>query len=312
MVGSSPFARRFCKTLLIPVLLLAVTAVAQADEKKLIVCSTTQVYDFTREIVGDRCEVRCVLSAGEDPHTYDPGNDDLLLVGKADLCIRNGWNLEGNQWMKSMADASGKKLVTCVTGIQPRDLKDHGKVVKDPHAWLTPANALKYSANIRDAVIALEPQYAHEFKLRFDLYRLQLLMLDQWMRETLQKIPGNQRVLITHHDAFGYFCDSFKFEAFSPVGWSTGELTEVSIAQKQAIVKQIRDRGVPAVFVETSTKQELVASIAKEAGVKVGEKLYSDAMGPADSAGETYLGMMRENVIRIVKGLAPKTKTSDQ
>ena len=278
-----------------------------AEEKKLIVCSTTQVADLTRQIVGDRCEVRCVLAAGQDPHTYEPGNDDLLSVGKADLCIRNGWNLEGNAWMKNMADTAGKKLITCVTGIQPRQMEEHGETIKDPHAWLTPKNALKYAENIRDGVIELEPGHTNEFNMRFECLRLQLLSLDRWIRQMVGQIPGNSRVLITHHDAFGYFCESYGFETFSPVGWSTGELSEVSIAQRQSIIKQIRERGVPTVFVETSTNKELLEGIAKDAGVTVGQTLYSDAMGPEGSAGESYIGMMRENVIRIVGGLAPKT-----
>jgi len=292
--------------LLFSCLLLPSFASADETEKKLIVCSTTQVADLTRNIVGDRCDVRCVLAAGQDPHTYSPGNDDLLLVGKSDLCIRNGWNLEGNEWMKTMADNSGKTLVTCITGVQPRQMEDHGKTIKDPHAWLTPKNALKYAENIRDAVTKLEPEYAEEFQMRYDFLRLQLLSLDRWIRQEVGKVSGNRRVLITHHDAFGYFCDSYGFDTFSPVGWSTGELSEVSITQRQAIVKQIRDRGVPTVFVETSTNQELLAGIAKDAGVMVGDTLYSDAMGPPGSAGENYIGMMRENVVRIVRGLTPK------
>lgn len=291
-------------------LLLLLTADASAQEKKLIVCSTTQVADLTRKIVGDRCKVQCVLAPGQDPHTYEPGNDDLLAVGKADLCIRNGWNLEGNEWMKNMSDSAGKDLVTCVTGVQPRQMDYHGETIKDPHAWLTPRNALKYAENIRDGVIKLEPGYADEFNMRFEFLRLQLLSLDRWIRQMIDKIPGDKRVLITHHDAFGYFCDSYGFETFSPVGWSTGEFSEVSISERQKIVKQIRERGVPVVFVETSTNQDLLQGIARDSGVTVGDSLYSDAMGPKGSAGESYIGMMRENVVRIVGGLAPKKPDS--
>lgn len=289
---------------------LFVPAFASADdtEKKLIVCSTTQVADLTRQIVGDRCDVRCVLAAGQDPHKYTPGNDDLLLIGKSDLCIRNGWNLEGSEWMKALADNSGKTLVTCVTGVQPRQMEEHGKTIKDPHAWLIPKNGLKYAENIRDAVTKLEPKYADEFQMRFDFLRMQLLALDRWIRQEIGKVPGNRRVLITHHDAFGYFCDSYGFSTFSPVGWSTGELSEVSNSQRQEIVKQIREQGVPTVFVETSTNPELLGGIARDAGVVVGDTLYSDAMGPRGSAGESYVGMMRENVVRIVRGLAPSKK----
>ena len=109
--------------------------------------------------------------------------------------------------------------------------------------------------------------------------------------------------MITHHDAFGYFCDAYGFTAESPVGWTTGELTELSLEDRQQLVTYIREKGVPAIFVETSTNDKLLAGIAKDAGIEIGEALYSDAMGPEGSAAETYIGMMRENVIRILAAL---------
>jgi len=291
-------------------LLNAEAALAQ-DEKKIILCSTTQIADFTRQVVGDRCIVKCVLSAGEDPHTFKPGANDLKDCATADLCLRNGWNLEGNSWMKDMADGNGKKLVTCIKGVKPREFEEHGEgegegegTIKDPHAWLAPANASKYVNNIRDAVCELEPKYAEEFRMRADMYRLQLLALDRWVKQNLSRVKKNRRVLITHHDAFGYFCDAYGFVSESPVGWTTGELTELSLEDRQNLVKEIRERGVPTIFVETSTNDDLLTGIAKDAGIGIGEPLYSDAMGPKDSAGETYIGMMRENVLRIVVGLA--------
>ena len=290
-----------------PFFLLNAEAAQTQDEKKIILCSTTQIADFTRQVVGDRCVVKCVLSAGEDPHTYVPGANDLKDCASADLCLRNGWNLEGNSWMKKIADDNGKKVVTCIDGVKPRTFEEHGEdggTIDDPHAWLTPANALIYVNNIRDAVCELEPQFADEFRMRADMYRLQLLALDRWVKQNLSRVSQNRRVLITHHDAFGYFCDAYGFVAESPVGWTTGELTELSLDDRQNLVKAIRERGVPTIFVETSTNDDLLTGIAKDAGISIGEPLYSDAMGPRDSAAETYIGMMRENVLRIVGGLA--------
>jgi len=284
-------------------------SVRAQEQKKTILCSTTQIADFTRQIAGDRCTVKCVLSAGEDPHTYNPGPNDLKDCATSDLCLRNGWNLEGNSWMKRIADGNNKKLVTCIDGVKPREFEEHGNesgggVIKDPHAWLTPANALIYVNNIRDAVCELDPEHAEEFRMRADMYRLQLLALDRWVKQNLSRVKKNRRVLISHHDAFGYFCAAYGFVAESPVGWTTGELTELSLEDRQMLVKSIRERGVPTIFVETSTNNDLLTGIAKDAGIKIGEPLYSDAMGPRDSAAETYIGMMRENVLRIVAGLA--------
>ena len=139
---------------------------SKSGEKKVVVCSTTQVADFTRQIVGDRWEVICVLGAGEDPHTYQPGNDDALAVGRADLCLENGWHLEGNEWMKQLATNANKPIVTCIEGVEEIPLDQNGKSIKDPHAWFNPKNAWIYTKNIRDAVTKLDPEHETEYASR--------------------------------------------------------------------------------------------------------------------------------------------------
>lgn len=276
----------------------------ETKTKKLVaVCSTTQVADFTRNIVGDRWEVICVLAPGEDPHTYEIGTDDALAVKRADLCLENGWNLEGHGWMSKLANNAGKPLVTCVTGVEALRLELNGDSVDDPHAWFSPRNAMIYVTNIRNAVSKIDPDHAHEYAARAQLYLIQLRALNQWIAGQVNVIPKARRILVTHHDAFGYFSQAYGFQAISPVGWTTGELVDVSIDQKQNIVKQIRELGVKSIFVETTINRELLDDIARETGIAVGGELYSDAMGSAGSAGETYIGMMRENVLTIVEHL---------
>jgi manganese/iron transport system substrate-binding protein len=283
---------------------LPAVAQEEAGEKKIVVCSTTQVADFTRQIVGDRWEVICVLAPGEDPHKYETGPDDSGNVSRADLCLDNGWNLEGHDWMRNIAESEGKPIKSCIEGVQPLQLEEgDGEVVKDPHAWFNPANAAIYINNIVTAVSQIDPDHAKEYEARGTLYKTQLVALDNWIRRQLTALPANQRVLITHHDAFGYFCDRYKFENFSPFGWSTAELTDLGIDKKQKVIESIRDKAVKAIFVETTIDKKTITLIAKEAGVVVGGNLYSDAMGAADSAGETYIGMMRENVLTIVQSL---------
>ena len=274
----------------------------ETAKRKVMVCSTTQVADFARNVVGDRWEVICVLAPGEDPHSYQPGNDDLLSVGRADLCIENGWHLEGGEWMRTLARNANKPLVTCIKGVSEIMVDEGGQPVKDPHAWFNPANAWIYTKNIRDAVATIDPEHASEYAARANLYQYQLMALNRWIENQVSLIKG-KKVLVTHHDAFGYFGQKYGFQAISPVGWSTAELASVSLNQRQQIVKQIRELGVPSIFVETSLNRELIAGIARDAGVEIGGELYSDAMGPQGSAGETYLGMMRENVLTIVESL---------
>ena len=276
----------------------------EAKKKLVVLCSTTQIADFTRQVVGDRWEVVCVMAAGEDPHTYEVGNDDLLTVKRADLCIQNGWHLEGNDWMANLAKNAGKPIATCVEGIEPLKIDEgEGKPANDPHAWFSTDNAAIYVTNILNAVSKVDPDYADQYKARADLYRIQLRGLNHWANEQINAIPKARRILITHHDAFGYFSKAYGFKAFSPVGWTTGEFGGESIGQRQDIVKQIRELGVKSIFVETSTKKETLKGIAEETGITIGGSLYSDAMGKPGTAGETYIGMMRENILTIVKHL---------
>jgi manganese/iron transport system substrate-binding protein len=278
------------------------------DRRKVVVCSTTQTADFARQIVGDRWEVVCVLSAAEDPHTYDITPADIEQIKRADLCVQNGWNLEGHDWMGTQARNQNKPLVTCVQGVKPLIVQEPSgeestEAVNDPHAWFDIDNAMIYVTNIRNAIRDLDPDHADEYNARAKLYLLQLRVLKQWVASEVNAIPKERRILVTHHDAFGYFARANGFRAESPVGWTTGELTGISIGQRQQVVDQIRKLGVKSIFVETSTETETLKSIAEETGIKIGGSLYSDAMGAPGTAGETYIGMVRENVLTIVNSL---------
>ena len=298
------FASAILAILLLAVLIPA-SGIAQDGDapRKKVVCSTTQVADFTRNVVGDRWEVICVLSSAEDPHTYEVRLSDSELVAEADLCLQNGWNLEGHGWMEKLAQQSNKPIRSCVEGVAPLEFTENGETVNDPHAWLDPANAAIYVNNIVEAVSEIDPEHADEYAARGQLYKIQLVALNNWINRQFATLAANQRVLITHHDAFEYFCKRYQFEAASPIGINTGEMADLGIGKRKAIVDQIRDLGVKAIFIESTINEEVIQGIAREAGAQVGGKLYSDAMGETGSAGETYLGMMRENVLTIVNAL---------
>jgi ABC-type Zn uptake system ZnuABC Zn-binding protein ZnuA len=222
------------------------------------VCSTTQIADFARQVVGDRIEVRSILAPGADPHTYMPTPQDAKAVLSADLALQNGLHLEGKNWMATLVRDANKPLVTCTAGINPVELERQGQKISDPHAWFSPRNAAVYVNNILSAVIKLDPDGKTRFESRAKLYLQQLRALDAWIREQVNFIPPHQRILVTSHDAFNYFCNP-----------------------------------------------KLIREVAGQAGVRIGGSLYSDSMGEQGSAGDTYIGMMRENVIVIREALAP-------
>ena len=275
------------------------------DSRKTLVCSTTQVADFARQVVGDRMRVLCILSPGQDPHLYEIKPSDSRMVAQADLCLENGWHLEGNDWMKSLAKDAGKPIVTCVTGARAYFLNEGDVEVHDPHAWFSPLNAAVYVRNILKGVVKIDPQHKDEYEARSQLYLAELAALHSWIRRQVNQVPPLKRRLVTSHDAFNYFCHEYKFTASAPAGWSTGDEVGggVTPERRREAVESIRKFGVKAIFVETSVNPELIQQIARDAGVRIGGTLYSDSMGAPGTAGETYLGMMRENVLSIVNGL---------
>jgi manganese/iron transport system substrate-binding protein len=283
---------------------LAGTAAVIAQPR--VVASTTQVADMARNIAGDRCVVTCLLGPGVNPHVYQPVPGDSRLVEAADLCLQNGLHLEGKNWMETLARDNGNKpLITCTDGVQPLDLEYEGQTVRDPHAWFDPRNAAMYVNNILAGLISIDPSGAPDYQARADLYLRQLRVLDSWLELQAGRIPAERRILVTSHDAFNYFAARYGFKVRSPIGWSTG--TEIgggmTPERRKTVVASIQNFNVPAIFVETSVNPKMIQQIAEEARVKVGGELYSDAMGAAGTAGESYIGMMRENMLIVVSGL---------
>ena len=282
-----------------------------ADKRPLVVASTTQIADLARQIAGDRLDVRSILAPGADPHTYQPTPDDVQIVLQADLCLENGLHLEGKSWMATLSRDAGKPLVTTTVGIKPLEIGANGETVPDPHAWFTPRNAAVYVNNILKAFEQFDPPHKDQYRARAKLLLQQLRVLDAWIREQVSTIPPQQRILVTTHDAFNYFCHEYKFNpsnnylSIAPVGWSTGGEVGAGMTpeRRRLVIDSIRNSGAPAIFVETSINPKLIREIARDTGVKIGGSLYSDSMGERDSAGETYIGMMRENVLLIVDAL---------
>lgn len=273
-----------------------------AEEARLsVVASTTQIADFARQVAGDRCAVSSILAPGTDPHLYQPTPSDARSVASADLVLQNGMNLEGKNWMATLAADAGKPIITCTDGIEPLVLEEDGEPVPDPHAWFDPANAAVYVNNITRALIAADPGGEQEYSARAKLYLQQLRVLDSWIKAEMNAIPPQQRILVTSHDAFNYFARAYGFRNEAPVGWSTGRDTGGGMTPERRgmVIDSIRGFGVKAIFVETSVNPKAIREIALEAGVAVGGELYSDSMGATGTAGESYIGMMRENTLRI-------------
>lgn len=213
--------------------------------------------------------------------------------------------------MATLARDAQKTLITATNGIQVLSISDGGQAIPDPHAWFSLKNVAVYINNITKGIIDLDPGNKAQYMARARLFLQQLRVLDAWIKEQINTISPQQRILVTTHDAFNYFCREYRlnekndFLSIAPVGWSTGAEVGAGITpeRRRKVIESIKASGAPAIFIETTINPKQIREIAKETGVKIGGALYSDSMGPEGSAGETYIGMMRENTLLIVNAL---------
>ena len=288
------------RPLLLPLLALLLTtgSLSAADPIKA-TASFSILADIVERVGGDRVVVSSIVGPDSDAHTYSPTVGDARSVAKADIVFINGLGFEG--WIGDLIAASGNDapVITVTRDIEP--LLIDGEA--DPHAWNDLTNGVAYAAAIKEGLSALDPDNAAVYAANQHAFAKEINELLARVQPRFAALPQNQRSVVTAHDAFGYFSKAYGFQAISPVGWTTGELSGVAIDQKQKIVEQIRELGVKSIFVETTINRELLDDIARETGITVGGELYSDAMGGQGTAGETYIGMMRENVLTIVEHL---------
>ena len=267
---------------------------AQTGEKLPVVATFSILADFARNVGGERIEVTALVGPNGDTHVYQPKPADAQKLGAARLILVNGLGLEG--WIDRLIKASGAKapVIVATKGISPQEMREDGRIGTDPHAWQSIANAKIYVTNIRDGLIAVDPEGAAIYRTNAESYLAKLDALESEVKEEVAKIPPAQREIITTHDAFGYFGTAYGFRFIAPEGISTE--TEASARDVAKIIRQIKSQKIPAVFLENVTDPRLVRNIASESGVKIGGTLYSDALSPPDGPAATYIDMMRNNI----------------
>jgi len=286
-------------------LAFAKTSFAQAteDDRPLVVSTASIFADMAEVIAGDVIRVESIVPLGGDPHTYEPTPEAAKLVTSADLIIRNGLTFEG--WLNELIRYSGTKApVALITkGIEPLgSIAYEGS--DDPHAWMNAINGLVYAKNIYRALSLTFPEYSDQFDFNYRLYRQEIEQLDAWIKDTVQVIPTQQRVLITSHDAFQYFGAAYGLRLEAILGTSTDADAQTSDVGR--VIKLIMESKVPSVFIETTVNPKLIRQIADDTGARVGGSLYSDSLGDEESPASTYLEMLRFNTRTIVNALSGK------
>lgn len=297
--------------LLIAVLLLAVACTerkVKENGKIKIVTTTGMIKDAVENIVGDRAEVTALMGPGVDPHLYKATQGDLEKLTSADIVFYNGLHLEGK--MGDVLEKLGRqKPVVAVANNIPDSLLrtipgfDN---THDPHIWFDVKLWENAVATMADFMIRYDSTSARVYQSNATKYRARLDSLDDSVKKQISQIPQTQRVLITAHDAFGYFGDAYTIEVRGLQGIST--VSEFGLKDVTELVNFIIERKVKAIFVETSVSQKSINAVVEGCNqkgwpVKIGGSLYSDAMGTAGTPEGNYIGMVHANVNTIVTAL---------
>ncbi len=277
-----------------------------------ILASTTFLADIAQNVAGDRVEVESLLPFGAEPHSYQPTPQDVTRIAKSDLLILNGVEYEG--FIEALLENAGGEriIVTASDGIAPREMVAHtddgessenaGEEAGDPHLWLDPSLVVTYVENIREGLTHLDPDGAAEYKSNADAYVAELQALDAWIVEQVSQIPAEQKLLVTNHEALGYFAERYGFDVVGTVVESFSTDASPSAQQMAALIDQIRSSGARAIFLSASDNPTLAEQIAAETDAQVVTDLHLESLTDGPPA-RSYIEMMKHNVMLIVEAL---------
>lgn len=274
-----------------------------------VVATTSIVADLVREVGGERVEVTALMGPGVDPHLYRASEGDVRRMTEADVVFYNGLHLEGRmvELFEQMADR-GVPTVAAAGGIEEDQLlaPPEFQGAHDPHIWMDVMLWKEATLWAGEALAGLDTAHAEGYRDRANAYAGQLDALDAQVREQVARVPKEQRVLVTAHDAFNYFGRAYDFEVRGLQGIST--VAEAGTADVQELARFVAERRIPALFVETSVSPRSIEAVraavrARGFEVTVGGNLYSDALGGEGSGAATYESMILHNVNTIVSAL---------
>ncbi|MDW0116574.1 zinc ABC transporter substrate-binding protein [Sporosarcina thermotolerans] len=275
---------------------------SSSDGKIKIVTTIAQIAEPISIIGGDHVTVESLMGAGVDPHLYRATQGDIKKLENSDIVFYSGLNLEGNMGEVFASISSKKPAIGIADSIaQESLLKDENGAV-DPHVWFDIDLWKIALGTATDELMKFAPEHADEFNANKESYFKELDALLAESKDKLSQIPKEKRVLVTAHDAFGYFGRAFDIEVVGLQGLSTED--EIGISDIDDTIAILTEYKIPAVFVESSINQSSIKAVIEGAGkqgldVKLGGELFSDAMGDAGTTEGTYIGMYKHNVNTI-------------
>jgi len=298
----------------IAALLLAATSMARADGELAVASLSTVLADVAKNVGGEKVTITEIVKPGIDPHDFQPSPGDIKALSNAKVVLASGLGFES--YLDKLRNSVGNGPTFVIVGdkITPIMLTEseddhdhaghdhsHGKDghIADPHWWHSIANVKIATRVIRDAFISADPADKALFEANAKAYLAKLDELAKWTKIQIARLPKDRRVLVTSHDALGYFARDYGFEIHPVEGVTPSD--QPSSKRVRELIKEIKNEGVKAIFAENIENPKVIGEITKETGAVSGGTLYADGLGSTEA--NTYESMMRHNVQTIVSGL---------
>ena len=275
-------------------------ATLQAEAKFKVVTTFTVIQDIAQNVAGDAATVESITKPGAEIHEYEPTPKDIVTAQSADLILWNGLNLE--RWFERFfQNIKDKPAVVVTEGVTPLSIYEGPyKDAPNPHAWMSPSNALIYVENIKNALVKYDPQNADTYQKNAAAYAEKIKQLDKPLREKLSQIPADQRWLVTSEGAFSYLAKDYDLK--EGYLWPINAEQQGTPQQVRKLIDLVKKNHIPVVFSESTVSAKPAQQVAKESGAKYGGVLYVDSLSAADGPVPTYIDLLNVTVSTIVKG----------
>lgn len=275
---------------------------AAAQEKFKAVTTFTVIADMAKNVAGDAAIVESITKPGAEIHEYQPTPGDIRRAQGAQILLSNGLNLElwFQKFYQNLKDVPD---VVVSTGVEPMGISEGPYSGKpNPHAWMSPKNAIIYVDNIRDAFVKYDPKNAEVYKANAEVYKKEIEATIAPIREKLGTIPEDKRWLVSSEGAFSYLARDFGLKELYL--WPINADQQGTPQQVRKVVDAVRANKIPAVFSESTVSDKPARQVARETGARYGGVLYVDSLSEADGPTPTYIDLLRVTSDTVVKGLA--------
>lgn len=280
------------------------TAAAVRNDKKIVLTTFTVLADMAHNVVGDKAIVESITKPGAEIHGYQVTPSDLERGQKADLILENGLNLE--RWADRFYNSLPKVAhITLSDGLQPVNIAEDAYQGKpNPHAWMSPKNALTYVENIRKALSNLDPANATTYSANANAYSNQIRVIDQRLKQAIATIPADKRYIVSCEGAFSYIARDYGLKEVYL--WAVNAEQKATPKQVENVINSVNSNQIPAIFCESTVSNKTQLQVAKETGAKFAGVFYVDSLSTADGPASTYLKLLEYNVNTLIKGLQDK------